>query len=121
MWCAAKCCVLYHTAGEIVTFSTTSVTSVCTGDTFSSRRRLGHCCAGWFFDTLKGAATPLLSHCIKWINIVGALIERPIIPEFNLIKVLKSFVISRENQTIFFNWWANDRWSPALELMGPSM
>jgi len=52
MWCGAKCCVLYHTAGEIVTFSTTSVTSVRTGDTFSSRRRLGHCCAGWFFDTL---------------------------------------------------------------------
>ena len=41
------------TTGEIATFSTTSVTSVRTGDTFSSRRRLGHCRARWFFDTLS--------------------------------------------------------------------
>jgi len=68
MWCAAKCCVLYHTAGKIVTFSTTSVTSVCTGDTFSSRRRLGHCCAGWFFDTLKKAASWETAFCTIYSN-----------------------------------------------------
>ena len=54
MWCTVKCLFFYYTFRECGTFSTTSVTSVRTGDTFSSRRRLGRCKRRKILDRLTG-------------------------------------------------------------------